>query len=176
MSVAFERSYHTYFTYKATHIGALALIVPDTLPTRRSRKCQRQQPGSCEASTRHPSHPQRVVFDFESASNVPQQPGARCADSGLRTMELGRGLRAPLRSASCGCSSIRAYRLRKIRRSDLLWCGGVQCAGRRGRLWPRAAIGEPSTTRRRTQTILWLVSASPLSVRQRVCGGVEPKF
>ena len=119
---------------------------------------QRQQPGSCVASTRQPSHPQRVGFASESASNLCEQVDARCADFGPRAMELGRGLRASLRLAVRRSSSIVACRLREFRMTNLLWCVGEQCAGRRGRQWPHTAIGKPSRTRRRTQTLLWLLS------------------
>ena len=81
---------------------------------------QRQQPGSCEASTRQPSHPQRVGFASESASILCVQLDTRCADFGLQPMELGQGLRASLRTATCRSSSIRACRLREFRVSDLL--------------------------------------------------------
>ena len=127
---------------------------------------QRQQPGSCEASTRQPSHPQRVGFASESASILCVQLDTRCADFGLQPMELGQGLRASLRTATCRSSSIRAGRIREFRVSDLLRCGGVQCAGRRGRLWPRAAHQRAIDDAEETQTLLSLVSARPLFVRQ----------
>ena len=131
---------------------------------------QRQQPGSCVASTRQPSHPQRVGFASESASNLCEQVKARCADFGPRAMELGRGLRASLRLAVRRSSSIVACRLREFRMTNLLWCVGEQCAGRRGRQWPHTAIGKPSRTRRRTQTLLSLVIK--IALRRRLCGAI----